>query len=584
MDSVSERKVYRHAMEPYKETIADFIDAYGEGNIDYYGESLKILQENGEEKLAKLIEGTMNKYFRQLNGYLDLPYEDRKFHNRMDVLLFIAKTIRVVVKQIKRLATACVRIHQRKMSEGMEPSKIDYWWFTIDEDEDTKGDERMKDFVAQYFIQANYFYIQFLLVDVAILAALPVTCSEYELSEDFVPLHAMVLTRDFKVFDDMLIDQLCQDSTFLRYLCAIGFSTCGDVMKLSNHDATNIFAYGYNEAQRVEDDGIHVDDDDIHHHEESLPLHRVLHALLDVKEHMPENSYEICVVLAGMIQCGCDPHLPNTRMETALQLASKIDGVVFSYMIRREIVDEMKMIKHNDVVSEIGKQVKSGFFGDEEVIDESLRIQKKSQRRRKKIKNNKTERKVNNNGGGGGGSDLDDLEEGEFVSRAEFNALKRQMKKSRKKFSKILMMFSKMMDLNDSSTNQTNSNNSVNSNTNQQVYPKKKGRGGIVANKLEMKNKTITKNKKKVPVNNNESKEISKQDNNKGKEENNISMIAKDDTVSNKNIIKKTHSSNHEDYRELKQNDGEEFDYGTDSSTDDLAGLSDELSLSADSD
>ena len=53
---------------------------------------MKILQENGEEKLAKLIEGTMNKYFRQLNGYLDLPYEDRKFHNRMDVLLFIAKT------------------------------------------------------------------------------------------------------------------------------------------------------------------------------------------------------------------------------------------------------------------------------------------------------------------------------------------------------------------------------------------------------------------------------------------------------------------------------------------------------------
>ena len=46
MDSVSERKVYRHAMEPYKETIADFIDAYGEGNIDYYGESLKILQES----------------------------------------------------------------------------------------------------------------------------------------------------------------------------------------------------------------------------------------------------------------------------------------------------------------------------------------------------------------------------------------------------------------------------------------------------------------------------------------------------------------------------------------------------------
>ena len=89
-----------------------------------------------------------------------------------------------------------------------------------------------------------------------------------------------------------------------------------------------------------------------------------------------------------MIKCGCDPHLPNTRMETALQLAAKIDGVVFSYMIRREIVEEMNTLKHKGVVSEIAKQVEKHVFSndaiDRELTQPSPRKKKKA--RRKKIR------------------------------------------------------------------------------------------------------------------------------------------------------------------------------------------------------
>ena len=52
--------------------------------------------------------------------------------------------------------------------------------------------------VAKYFVEANYFYLQFL-VDFVLLSALPVMGTEYEMSQDFVPLHALVLTRDFKL-------------------------------------------------------------------------------------------------------------------------------------------------------------------------------------------------------------------------------------------------------------------------------------------------------------------------------------------------------------------------------------------------
>ena len=276
----------------------------------------------------------------------------------------------------------------------------------------------MRAFVAKYFVEANYFYLQFLLVDFVLLSALPVMGTEYEMSQDFVPLHALVLTRDFKLFDNIPIDECCQGSTFLQYLCAVGLVSCGEVMKLSQNDATAIFAYGYNEAQRLDDDGIHVNDDDIHHHEESLPLHRVLHALLDTKSHSPDHSYEICVILAGMIKCGCDPHLPNVRMETALQLSAKVDGVVFSYMIRREIVSELKSTTHSAIIGEIADQVKQGFFGEEVEV---------SPRRGKSDKEI-----VNDEGKAEQDSAATTEGSGDFVSRAEFDKLKTDIKASRR--------------------------------------------------------------------------------------------------------------------------------------------------------
>ena len=210
----------------------------------------------------------------------------------------------------------------------------------------------------------------------------------------------------------------------------------------SQNDASAIFAYGYNEAQRPDDDGIHVNDDDIHHHEESLPLHRVLHALLDTISHSPDHSYEICVILAGMIKCGCDPHLPNVRMETALQLSAKVDGVVFSYMIRREIVSELKSTTHSAIIGEIADQVKQGFFGEEVEV---------SPRRGKSDKEI-----VNDEGKAEQDSAATTEGSGDFVSRVEFDNLKRHKSEQNKVWQSINDVF-RLIELNDTSNSSSTS-------------------------------------------------------------------------------------------------------------------------------
>ena len=309
-------------------------------------------------------------------------------------------------------------------------------------------------------------------------------------------------------------------------------------MKLSPNDATAIFAYGYNEAQRLDDDGIHVNDDDIHHHEESLPLHRVLHALLDTKSHSPDHSYEICVILAGMIKCGCDPHLPNVRMETALQLSAKVDGVVFSYMIRREIVSELKSTTHSAIIGEIADQVKLGFFGEEVEV---------SPRRGKSDKEI-----VNDEGKAEQDSAATTEGSGDFVSRAEFDKLKTDIKASRRKFGKILMMFSRLIELNDTS-NSTSTNK----------LPPTEKQSSSEPNTVEI---TSISNKS-----NEEDHEDS------GKAESKLEEKPSLKTDSNKRPSSaKRYTDNHEDYREFGNSEGE-FQFSTESSSD---GLSDDLMMS----
>ena len=135
-----------------------------------------------------------------------------------------------LIENFKTLAKSCVSIYRKKVSgnKTMEIPKINYWWFFEKKEEALKDTgEELRAFVAKYFVEANYFYLQFLLVDFVLLSALPVMGTEYEMSQDFVPLHALVLTRDFKLFDNIPIDECCQGSTFLQYLCAIGLVSCG---------------------------------------------------------------------------------------------------------------------------------------------------------------------------------------------------------------------------------------------------------------------------------------------------------------------------------------------------------------------
>ena len=81
-----------------------------------------------------------------------------------------------LIENFKTLAKSCVSIYRKKVSgnKTMEIPKINYWWFFEKKEEALKDTgEELRAFVAKYFVEANYFYLQFLLVDFVLLSALP---------------------------------------------------------------------------------------------------------------------------------------------------------------------------------------------------------------------------------------------------------------------------------------------------------------------------------------------------------------------------------------------------------------------------
>ena len=310
--------IYRHAMAPLSTLLRDFHTQEIEDPQSLFQASLLDLEQQGEDdgkKSRRVIERTVSGWFTDLLSYTCLPFSRRKFRTRADVGDYIQNSFTVVTKALQDLGKQVVAF------ENTPKDARSLWWYHGERSNGLESDR-----VGEYLLSKDFFDLPDFLIHLVLILALPVRCTEDELEDDFDPLESIVTMGDYNVIDAVPIKHLFGDSELMKYLCAIGILTTADrVFDIDTPEACSVLKNGWNESSKVSlKDGKVVLD--------GPPVHIVYQALNHQKT-TPGASYQACLVLSVLSQCGVNIHLPNEHLETALSFAARNNGILFTYLV-----------------------------------------------------------------------------------------------------------------------------------------------------------------------------------------------------------------------------------------------------------
>ncbi len=238
----------------------------------------------------------------------------------LDCTVALSRRLDALVKQSQNLASACIYIITGGDNDngGYDTASGAGPWWWY-EDEIAKKDGSVDPVQARVLQMMHFFGLTDFVRDLICLAVLD-PCADIASSDAarYEPFHALTLTKSYDLIDRIDMTLGGSLSPFLQFCGGWGFASKVLPDSLELQEG---FKFGYGDvAEELANPDIGT----------------LLHAFVesDSGRRTPNRSWEVCAASAAILKLGGSLQALNSENQTAMSLASTTDGVVFGYFVR----------------------------------------------------------------------------------------------------------------------------------------------------------------------------------------------------------------------------------------------------------